>query len=265
MTFRPFRQAAALLLCSLIVFTQAPPAQSLSQNSAASPPSEQVLPDAKRAQRAVERGAKEEAQGHIDEALIAYDEAARYAPHDLAIVGRGAALRSRLIRDHVDNAERLALDGKMSAAKEELNTAMRIDPANQIVAERLSEMESMQDDELPPPPAAIPGMPRVTPRSGKQNFNIHGDTRSAYEQVAAAYGIKAVLDPDVVARSVHFQLEAVDFITAMSVLGSETSTFWRPLDATTIFVAPDTLEKRRLYGLQAEQTFPLPGPRNCRD
>lgn len=256
MTFRPF-PAAALLLCALLVSAQVA-AQPRAQNAPNSSAQAAVYPDQKRAQRAVERGTKAESDGRIDDALTAYDEAARYAPKDPAIVGRGAALRSKLIRDHVDNAERLALAGKVSAAKEELNTAMRIDPTNQIVAERFAEMESMQDDEPLPRPAAIAGMPRLKPRNETHSFNLHGDTRAVYEQVAAAFGIKVTFDPDVVSRSVHFQLETVDFNTAVSVLGAETATFWRPIDDTTMFVALDTLEKRRLYGLQAEQTFPLP-------
>jgi type II secretory pathway component GspD/PulD (secretin) len=87
---------------------------------------------------------------------------------------------------------------------------------------------------------------------------LRGDTRSAYEQVAAAFGIRVLFDPDVVSRNVRLELEGVDFNTTVSVLGSQTGTFWTPVNATTMFVAPETLEKRRLYGLQAEQIFLLP-------
>ena len=217
-----------------------------------------VRVDPKRAQRALERGVKAESDGKIDEALTAYDEAARYAPQDLAVVGRGAALRSRLIREHVDRAEQLAIDGKVAQAKEELDTAMRIDPTNRVVAERIAEMESMQDDEPAPATAPTSGMPRLKPQAGMRSFNLQGDTRSAYEQVARAFGIKATFDPDVVSRPVHLQIENVDFRTALSILGSQTATFWRPVNLTLMFVTPDTQEKRRQYGLQAEQTFPLP-------
>ena len=256
MTAWRVRQAASLLLSALLAFAcvSAEPRPQASQETSPG----LALPDQKRAQRAVERGTTAEAEGRIDDALIAYDEAARYAPHDLPIVARGAVLRSRLIREHVQKAEMLALAGKVSAAKEELNTAMRIDPSNRTVAERFAEMESMPEDDTLQRPISIAGLPRVKPRSEKQNFNLRADTRTAYEQVAAAFGIRVIVDPDVVSRSVRLELENVDFNTAMSILGAQTATFWRPIDATTIFVAPDTLEKRRLYGLQAEQTFLLP-------
>ena len=252
----PIRQAVALLLCVPLVFVWGPAAALAQAKQGTSPGA--VYPDPKRADRAVERGSAAEAAGRVDDALMAYDEAARYAPNDLTIVARGAALRSRLIREHVQKAEMLALAGKVTAAKEELNTAMRIDPTNGTVAERYVEMESMQDDEALPRHTEIAGMPRLKPRSEKQNLNLRGDTRGAYEQVGTLFGIRVVMDPDVVSRSVRLELEQVDFNTAVAILGSQTATFWRPIDATTIYVAPDTLEKRRLYGLQAEQTFVLP-------
>src|ERR1700687_3063564 len=254
MTLARLRQAASLLLSLLLCLSTS--AQQPQLSSAA--PNAIVRPDPKRAQKLVERGEKAEADGHFDEALLAYDEAARLAPQNLALFGRSAALRSRLVREHVDSAEQLAVAGKLPQAKEELNIAMRLDPTNKVVAERFAQMELMQDDEPTPTTAEIPGLPRLKPQTGRHTFDFHGDTRSAYDQVARAFGVEAVFDPDVVSRQVRMQLDNVDFNTALSILGSTTGTFWTPLNATLLFVAPDTLEKRRQLGLQAEQTFRLP-------
>src|SRR4029077_8503965 len=254
MTLARLRQAASLLLSLLLCLSTS--AQQPQLSSAA--PNAIVRPDPKRAQKLVERGEKAEADGHFDEALLAYDEAARLAPQNPALFGRSAALRSRLIREHVDSAEQLALAGKLPQAKEELNIAMRLDPTNKVVAERYAQMELMQDDEPPLATTEISGLPRLKPQSGRHTFDFHADTRSAYDQVARAFGVEVVFDPDVVSRQVRMQLDNVDFNTALSILGSSTRTFWRPLSATSLFVAPDTLEKRRQFGLQAEQTFRLP-------
>ena len=248
------RQAPSLVLSLLLCLST--PAQQPQLSSVA--PNAIVRPDPKRAQKLVERGEKAEAEGRFDAALLAYDEAARLAPQNLALFGRGAALRSRLIREHVDRAEQLALAGKLPQAKEELSVAMRIDPANGVVAERYAQMESMRDDEPPLATPEIPGLPRLKQQSGRRSLDLRGDTRSAYEQVARAFGVEATFDPDVVSRQVRLQLDNVDFNTAVSILGSTTGTFWRPVDASLMFVAPDTLEKRRQFGLQAEQTFLLP-------
>jgi type II secretory pathway component GspD/PulD (secretin) len=248
------RQAASLALCLLLCVSTSAQQPQLSSTT----PNAMVRPDPKRAQKLLETGEKAEAEGRTDEALRAYDEAARLAPQNLALVGRGAALRSRLVREHVDKAEQLAVSGKLAQAKEELNTAKRIDPTNKTVTERYAEMESMQDDEPPLTSTAIPGLPHLKLLPGRRSFDLRGDTRSAYEQVAQAFGVKATFDPDLVSRQVRMHLDNVDFNTAVSLLGSVTGTFWRPLNATLMFVAPDTPDKRRQFGLQAEQTFPLP-------
>src|SRR5713226_4581177 len=254
MTRTPLRQAASLVLSILLcasTFAQQPQLSSIAPNAI-------VRPDPKRAQKLVEAGQKAEADGRNDEALLAYDEATRLAPQNLALVGRGAALRSRLIREHADKAEQLALAGKLPQAKEELSTAMRIDPSNKIVAERYAQMQSMHDDEPALPNLQIPGMPRLKTQPGRHSLDLRGDTRSAYEQLAQTFGTKVAFDPDVVSRQVRMKLDNVDFNTAVSILGTVTGTFWRPLDAGLMFVAPDSPEKRRQFGLQAEQTFPLP-------
>ena len=254
MTSTSLRQAASLALSLLLcvsTFAQQPQLSATAPNSL-------IRPDPKRAQKLVDAGQKAEADGRNDEALSAYDEAARLAPQNLALVGLGAALRSRLIREHVDKAEQLALAGKLPQAKEELTSALRIDPSNKIVAERYAQMESMQDDEPAPPNPQIPGIPRLKMQPGRHSFDLRGDTRGAYEQVAQAFGVKVAYDPDVVSRPVRMHLDNVDFNTAISLLGTVTGTFWRPLDSGLMFVAPDTPEKRRQFALEAEETFPLP-------
>src|ERR1700674_4978892 len=262
MNFTPLRRVAALC-CSLQLFSALLSAQELgtcSQIPLHSQPQIQAVPhlDSKRAQKAVERGDKAAAQGRIEEALAEYDEAAHYAPQDAAIVGRAAALRSKLVREHADAAERHALAGDLNHATEELGAALLVDPGNTIVAERLAQMRAM--DEAEPrsePETQFAGVSRLQPSGGKQNLNLSGDTRTAYEQVAIAFGLKAAFDPDLVSRPVKLRADNIDLFTALSLLGTETGTFWRPVNSTLFFVASGTQEKRREYALQAEQTFAL--------
>src|SRR5260221_14322300 len=131
------RQPASLALSLLLCVST--PAQQPQLPSAT--PNAIVRPDVKRAQKLVERGEKAEADGRFAEALLAYDEAARLARQNLALFGRGAALRSRLIREHVDKAEQLALAGKLPQAKDDLTAAVRMNATNSVVAERYAQME----------------------------------------------------------------------------------------------------------------------------
>jgi len=263
MNFTSLHRVAALFCC-LLLFRSTLSAQGPDNGSQIPTQSHaqiQGVPhlDPKRAQKAVERGDKDAALGRIEEALAEYDEAAHYAPQDTAIVGRGAALRSKLVREHVNAAELHALTGDLTHAREELGAALLVDPGNTTVAERLAQMRAMDDAEPRSEPATqFAGIPRLHPSGGKQNLNLRGDTRTAYEQVAVAFGLKAAFDPDLVSRAVKLRADNIDFFTALSLLGTETGTFWRPVNSTLFFVASDTQEKRREYALQAEQTFALP-------
>ena len=254
MLMRTFRPSTALLL-SLLFCAQIPSQTPLSSQVQ----DNTVRPDPKRAQKAVERGDKDLATGRFEEALAAYQEAARYAPQDASVVERAAALRSKLVRGYVEAAERDALAGHLTEATEELGAALRIDPGNTFVRERLGQLAAMEDSQHPKPAFMnrIPGLPRLEPEAGKRNLNLRGDTKAAYEQLAGLFGVKVTFDPDVVARNVQLRIDGVDFYIGISLLGTQTGTFWRPVNAAMIFVAPDTAEKRRQYGLEAEQTFPL--------
>src|SRR6266436_2094901 len=103
-----------------------------------------VHPDPERAQKAAEQGDKAEAAGRFDEALAAYEEAARYARQDADVIERGVALRSKLVRTHAEAAERDALAGHLEQATEELGAALQVDPGNTIVAERLAQLKTME-------------------------------------------------------------------------------------------------------------------------
>src|SRR5882672_900990 len=252
MPMRTIRLSTSLLL-SLLLCGQAP-AQAPTSPQLQAPV---VRPDPKHAQKAAERGDQAEAAGRFDEALAAFEEAARYAPQDAAVVERGVALRSKLVRAHVEAAEREALAGHLHQATEELGAALQVDPGNTIVAERLTQLKTMDDEPRAGTAAAISGLPRLQPRAGKRNLDLRGDTKTVYEQLAGLFGIKVTFDPDINVRNVRLRVDDVDFYTGMTLLGTQSGAFWRPLNPTTMFVAPDTPEKRRLYAMVAEQTFPL--------
>src|SRR5215468_1628269 len=217
--------------------------------------------DLKKAQREVQQGEKAEVTGRLDQALALYDAAAKSAPMNADIVGHAAALRAKLVRAHVDAAENAAIHGDLRKATDELHTALKIDPGNTVLVEREAQMKSMSADvDWPTGPAEeykLQGPPTLKPLAGKKNFDMRGDTRGAYEAVSRAFGIAVAFDPDLLARNVKFRVDGTDFETAMGILGQQTTTFFRPLTSNMIFVCDDTLEKRKQYALEVEQTFIL--------
>ena len=253
------RPALSLLLSGLLLCAQLPAQTGASGGKLAQDPFAIVKPDPKLAKKLAELAAKAEAAGNDEGALRAYEEAARYAPFDVTIVSKAAALRSKLVRAHVDNAERLGLDGNFQAATLELGAALSIDPSNTIVEERLRQLQARGDEkeelQREEPPA---GLPVLQPQKVTRSFNLRGDLRSAYEQIASAYGIKASFDTELPARNARLHLENVDFDTAMKVLTLESGTSWRTVNPKLMFVFADTAEKRKQYEPEIEETFRFP-------
>ena len=152
------RQALSLLLAILLsgapsfAQAQSSPAQSQSSPPQTAPNESQLEmsphPNPKIAKKISELGDKALADGHFDEALNYYQQAARYAPQDTALLERIASMRSKLVRAHVEAAERDALAGHADVATEELAKALLIDPSNTIVAERMNQMKAMKDEPL---------------------------------------------------------------------------------------------------------------------
>src|ERR1700738_4633846 len=85
---------ATLICVPLIAQVQAPASRS----------PKAILVDPRRAQSAIERGDNAVAEGRVDDALAAYDEAARFAPQDATVLGRGALLRAKIVGEHADRA-----------------------------------------------------------------------------------------------------------------------------------------------------------------
>jgi type II secretory pathway component GspD/PulD (secretin) len=212
------------------------------------------------AAKAADRGDKAAAAGKAEEALREYRSAVNAAPGDIGIARRAAAVRAQVVQSMVDDAEIAALNGDLDKATELMRQALNIDPGNAIVAERLSQMKRLPREYLPRGDKAdfeLRGPAGLRPQSGKKSINVRGDAKSAYEQVAGMFGIKAAFDPELAGKNVKLKVENVDFDTAMRLLGMESQTFYRVVNPTLIFVAADSIAKRKEYAEEVEQTFPL--------
>ena len=85
----------------------------------------------------------------MNEALADYEQAVKHAPGDAGIVRRAAAVRAQVVQKLVDQAESDALDGFVVQATDLMYEALKIDPGNAIVAERLAQMKQMPKEYLP--------------------------------------------------------------------------------------------------------------------
>jgi hypothetical protein len=246
-----------LLAAAAFAWTEAPQQQAPAQPA---PASKETKEDTKQAEKAAERGDKAAAEGKVPEALADYARAVQLAPGDITIRRRAAGLKAQVVQKIVDQAEAAALDGHIDAATELLYQALQVDPGNTIVAERLAQIKQMQPEYLPRGDEAdyqLKGPAVLSPQPGKKSVNVRGDAKSAYQQVAGMFGVAVAFDPDLPAQNVGLHIDDLDFYTAMQLLGAESKSFYRVVNPTLIFVAADTLDKRKQYQEEVEQTFPV--------
>ena len=223
-----------------------------------------VQPDKRRAHNAFEAGRRAEQASDWTAEYSAYTEAAQYDPSNREYSVLKEHARFQVVQSMVENAERLEIAGDNAAARATLTDALKIDPNYVVARERLDELtpsapqpdKDLQNDSQSGPRLA--GLPRLILKPGKHAFDYGGTVRGAYEQIASQFGTKVVFDGDLPDRPVHFQVPELDFDTALMVLGRQTKTFTRVVDARTFFVTEDSPQKERDYTLEVSKQLVLP-------
>lgn len=220
--------------------------------------------DQKKGKEAYKRGLKEEEGGDWTAAFDAYTDAVNF---DATVIQYGvhlAVAKGHIVQMKIDAAEKAAVAGDLTAALRSLREARELDPSNQILAERLAQMDGLRPrvgvqevgEVRLAPPVQLDHLP------GTQNLQIRGQTQGAYEEIAKRFGVEVAFDVDLRQVPVRFDLNDVDFVTALRVLGEATGTFWRPLTSHLFFVVQDTSQKRKDYDVSIARTVLLPNSDN---
>jgi general secretion pathway protein D len=216
--------------------------------------------DRDQAVRAYQRGEQSARHGRTQEAFRHFDRAARLVPGQPQYLMARELARQQMVFEHLQRGS-LHLDRRdHAAAAAEFRRALEIDPGNEAALARLRQVA---EPFLPPPTRGLrvlaeSGETRLQPRPGRQSFRFRGDSRELLELVARAFEVRASFDESVVTRRVRFEVEEVDFETAMRLANRVTRTFWVPLSAGQLLLAADTAENRRRLEPMALRTFYVP-------
>ena len=210
------------------------------------------------AQRQFNAGKKLKAAGKLDQALPKFERAAELNPHSVEYLTAREFTRQQLVMQALDRGNKAMLEHGEIAAMAEFRRALEYDPTNDFALQRLR-------DSLPSEAPLSPGVRIVErstpielqPDSAKRDFHLRGDARTMLTQVAQAYGITAQFDESLPQRRVRFDVQDVNFATAMLLAGQVTKTFWIPLSGKQIFIAADTVENRRTFERMSLRTFYL--------
>ncbi len=98
----------------------------------------------------------------------------------------------------------------------------------------------------------------MQPSTGQATFHFTGDTHALFTQLAAAYGMKVQFDDSVQNRTVRFNVDNVDFFTALRAACEVTKSMWAALDQHQFFVAADNAQNHKQYDRMELRTFILP-------
>jgi len=101
-------------------------------------------------------------------------------------------------------------------------------------------------------------IPHVQGNGTTQDFDLRIPAKVLVVKVADSYGVHALADHDLTsATPIRFNLQGADLKTALEAVTAATHTFVFPVDASTLYFAPDTDVKRNELEPIVALTFPL--------
>jgi len=217
--------------------------------------------DLKKSKAAFSKALKLQKAEHFDEAYQEFDTAARLVPKNAEYVTALAMVRQQLVFNHLERGNDDLTKGKLVEAQAEFRSASNLDPQNEFAQQRLRDSLVEWTPKATGTAHLVAESPelRVVPNSSLHEFHFRGDSHALLTQVAAAFGVTAELDDSVLSRRVHFDIESVDFYTAMRNACAVTGSFWVPLSEKQIFLTRDINENHRQFDHMGLRTFYLPG------
>ncbi len=171
---------------------------------------------------------------------------------------------------YVKRGQLLRDSGRLQDALVAFGMAKQIDPSSFIADQELRKTQKMIDEAngtAPPPKASLldkrlqqaQGPVELAPISNTP-ITLHfsnEDTRTIYQTVGKLAGLNVLFDPDYTSRRIPIDLNNVTLSDALDIVALESKTFWRPVTKNTIFVAQDSVQKRREVETNVVKTFYL--------
>lgn len=190
--------------------------------------------------------------GQLVRAYLLYAEAAARDPHNPSYRANRDALAPAahlLTKAKIESAD---VSADIKAAETEPSLEV---PPIEIASRRVWE----RDEHLQP-------LPHIRTDSSLHDFDIRANETSLFEQIAGAYGVRAIWDSQLQPEpSIHLQIAQADFHTAMEALTAATHTFVFPITEHLLFFARDSEAKRSELEPNILLTFPLPNALDQKD
>ena len=217
--------------------------------------------DLKEARYAFHEGVKLQDHQRLEEAFTQFDKAARMAPRNPQFLTARELVKAQLIFGRIQRGNVLLLENERARAAAEFRAALDLESENQYARERLSEATRELAPALPralPVQVADSGEIHLEPRDDRATFRYSGDVRGLFAELSAAYGVSAQFDDSVQTRQVRFNVDDVDFFTALRLACQVSKTMWAALDRHQMLIAADNPENHKQLDRMSLRTFILP-------
>src|SRR5271165_5373449 len=255
--------AALLCLATLGAAADSPATfvSSLCSDSAGAPACQASKKNLKAARRAFAHGLKLEQTKNLAEAFAEFEEAGNLVPQNIEYITARELVKQQLVGQHLELGNTNLRNGREVEALSEFREALNLDPQNEFAQQRLL-------DALGPPPLRTSSAPQLVaqadaiqaePKSGRHDFHYRGDSRGLITAIATSYGLSALFDDTFNSRRVTFDIDDVDFPTAIRAASAVTKSFTIALDNTVLYTCADAPENHRLYDRLGLRSFYVPG------
>jgi general secretion pathway protein D len=267
------RRTALNIAVGLLAATLAAPAVAISDDAASAPliscgngipggtnctVSKQEL---KQARKSFQAGLKLQEQQQLEQALNRFDDASRRAPQNVQFLTAREVVKAQLVFNHIQHGNILMLENARAQAAAEFRAALDLDAENRFAQERLA--ESIREI-APALPRGLPiritdsGEIHLEPKDGKATFHYSGEVRGLFAELSAAFGVTPQFDDSVQTRQVRFNVDEVDFFTALKLACQISKTMWAALGAHQMLIAADSAENHKQFDRMSLRTFILP-------
>jgi hypothetical protein len=215
----------------------------------------------KQARYAFAQGVKLKDHRRLEEAFAQFDAAARLAPRNIQFLTAREMAKAQLVFNHIQRGNLLLVENSRIQAAAEFRSALELDRENEFARERLEETTREFAPPLPrtlPPGVADSGEIHLEPKDDRATFHYSGDVRGLFAELSTAYGVTTQFDDSVQTRQVRFNIDDVDFFTAVRLACQVSKTMWTALDTHQLLIAADNAENHRQFDRMSLRTFLLP-------
>jgi hypothetical protein len=192
---------------------------------------------ASQAEQLFRQAQKAEHDGQIIKAYLLYAEAAAADPTNI---------------DYRSHAQALRPAASLMEASPPKQPDLASDKIDRTLFGNITTTD-LEETRRPLPPAQLEADP------GRHDYDVQGDSKAIWEQVAAALHLKVLFDADYKPTpAFRFELADADYRDALHALESATDSFLVPISARLIFIANDNTQKRKDFERTVAVVVPFP-------